>query len=235
MGIGMMVVYVVAAVLPAVILLVFIYKQDKIEKEPGPLLLSLLFMGVLSALASIVLETIGETVLNQLLDESNPYYTLLLAFLVVAAVEEGMKMLFLRLRTWRSPFFNYRFDGIVYAVFVSLGFAAFENIEYVFGYGLSVAFSRAVLSIPGHMGFAVVMGFFYGRAKWYANYGYVSEAKKYNWAAYLTPVALHGFYDACAMKGTQAALAVFLIFVIAMYIIIFSLVKRESRTDAPIV
>ncbi len=94
-----------------------------------------------------------------------PAYTILLAFLVVAVVEEGTKFVFLKLRTWRDPNFNFRFDGIVYAVFVSLGFAAFENINYVLGYGLTVALPRAVLAIPAHMGFAVFMGLFYGRGK----------------------------------------------------------------------
>lgn len=64
---------------------------------------------------------------------------ILLAFLVVAVVEEGTKFFFLHQKTWHSPYFNYRYDAIVYAVFVSLGFAAFENVKYIFNYGLSVA------------------------------------------------------------------------------------------------
>lgn len=79
--------------------------------------------------------------------------------------------MFLHARTWRNPNFNYRFDGIVYAVFVSLGFAAFENIQYVLHYGLSVALPRAIFAVPGHMSFAVFMGLFYGRAKLYEAWG----------------------------------------------------------------
>ena len=130
-------VYVLAAVLPAFFLMKYIYKQDTIEKEPPFLLLSLILRGIFAALASIVLEMLGETVLNSLVEPDNPKYIVLLAFLVVAAVEEGTKFFFLYRRTWRDFNFNYRFDGIIYAVFVSLGFAAFENIKYVFSYGLS--------------------------------------------------------------------------------------------------
>ena len=108
-------------------------------------------MGILAALVSIALEFVGQTVLRSLVDANSPAYTILMAFLIVAVVEEGTKFLFLKRRTWRDPNFNFRFDGVVYAVFVSLGFAAFENIEYIFHYGLSVAVPRALLAIPGHM------------------------------------------------------------------------------------
>ena len=124
-------VYILAAVLPAIILLRYIYKHDTVEKEPPGLLLTLLFMGVLAALCATVLEAIFQTVLDLLVDPGSPVYTILLAFLVVAVVEEGTKFWLLKRRTWYHPAFNYRFDGIVYAVFVSLGFAAYENITYV--------------------------------------------------------------------------------------------------------
>ena len=78
-----------------------------------------------------MLEAVFQTVLDLLVDPGSPAYTILLAFLVVAVVEEGTKFWMLKRRTWNHPAFNYRFDGIVYAVFVSLGFAAYENTTYV--------------------------------------------------------------------------------------------------------
>ena len=154
-------VYILAAVIPAVILLRYVYRHDTVEKEPPGLLLSLLLMGVVAALASGILERIAQGVLGVLVRPGSLLHTVLLAFLVVAVVEEGMKFLLLKWRSWHHPAFNYRFDGIVYAVFVSLGFAAYENILYVFSYGLSVARPRALLAIPGHMSFSVAMGIFY--------------------------------------------------------------------------
>ena len=150
--------YVLAAVLPAVILMVYVYRHDKVEREPVGLLLSLLLRGVLAALCAIVLEIIGQLILDRLVTPGTFLHTVLEAFVVVAAVEEGTKYFFLKRRTWDDPNFNYRFDAIVYAVFVSLGFAAFENIQYIFAYGLSVALPRALRSIPGHMVFGVYMG-----------------------------------------------------------------------------
>ncbi len=227
-------IYIFAAVLPAAILLRYVYKTDTVEQEPPGLLARLLLMGVFAALASGVLETLGETVLNALIDPGSPIYTVVLAFFVVALVEEGMKFVLLKRTTWYHPAFNYRFDGIVYAVFVSLGFAAFENIQYVLHYGLSVALPRALLAVPGHMSFAVFMGLFYGRAKLCEAYDYRRGVRHNLTAGYLVAVFLHGFYDTCAMVGTTVSTIVFLIFVVLMYKWVFRLLKRESATDTPV-
>ena len=227
-------VYILAAVLPAFFLLRYVYRHDTVEKEPMGLLVKLLVLGVVSALGAMVLEAIGETVLNALVDRGSPVYTALLAFLVVALAEEGMKFLLLKRGTWRSPHFNYRFDGIVYAVFVSLGFAAFENIQYVFHYGLSVALPRALLAIPGHMSFAVFMGVFYGRAKLCEAYGDARGIRRNFRLGYLSAVFLHGVYDTCAMTGTTAATVVFVVFIVVMYGAVYRLIKRESAMDSPV-
>ena len=226
--------YIFAAVLPAVILLRYIYRTDTVEKEPPGLLVLLLLMGEVAALCSGILETLAQAVLNALVDPGSPAYTILLAFLVVAIVEEGAKFVLLKKCTWHHLAFNYRFDGIVYAVFVSLGFAAYENIQYILHYGLSVALPRALLAVPGHMSFAVFMGLFYGRAKLCGTYGYAFGVKRNLATGYLTAVLLHGFYDACAMIGTPGSTIVFLVFVALMYWRVFHLVKKEAATDAPV-
>ena len=227
-------VYVLAAVLPAIFLMRYVYRQDQIEPEPVGLLASLVWKGVLAALAAIVLESLGQMVLDGQVSQDNPNYVYYLAFLVVAAVEEGTKLFFLYRRTWKEPNFNYRFDAIVYAVFVSLGFAAFENVKYVLSYGLSVALPRAILAVPGHMGFAVFMGIFYGRAKSCADWGNRFGCKVNLILSYLFPVALHGVYDSCCMTGTGRSTAVFVIFVLVMYLLVFRMIHHESRTDTPI-
>ena len=227
-------IYILAAVLPAIFLLRYVYKHDTVDKEPPGLLLSLILMGVIAALLSIVFEMIGEKILNDKVSQDDKYYKIILAFAVVAAVEEGTKFLLMKWRTWNNPNFNYRFDGIVYAVFTSLGFAAFENIKYVFNFGLSVALPRAVLAVPGHMGFAVFMGLFYGRAKMFSDLGR-NGAKVFNLLmAYLSAVFLHGFYDACAMIGNTLSTIIFIVFVAIMYIVVIRLIKHESKTDARI-
>ena len=225
-------VYVTLAVLPAALLLIYIYRQDKIEKEPMGLLLSLLLMGVLAGFLSMILETVGTAVLTLSgLQPDSPVYTILLAFLVVAAVEEGTKYFLMHLRVWKNSHFNFRFDGVVYAVFTSLGFAAMENIIYATGYGPSVLISRALLSIPGHMSFAVLFGIYYGRARLFANMGQHDTARTNILKGYLLSVFLHGLYDTCAMLGTVSTMLVFAVVVIFIYILIFRTVRKEAQTD----
>ena len=224
-----------AAVLPALYLMNYVYKKDTIEKEPRGLLVSLVFCGAASGIASIILETVGSNLLNSTqISPDSSLYAILMAFLVVALVEEGTKYIFLKLRTWKHPAFNYRFDGVVYAVFVSLGFAAFENILYVSQYGLSVALPRAFLSIPGHMSFAVVMGIFYGRAKLSERLGDPQGARTNRLTGYVAAVFLHGFYDACLMVGSGFSTILFVAYVILMYVFIFRLIKSEASTDEPV-
>ena len=123
-----------AAVIPAIVLLRFVYKEDRLDKESPGLLLSLVIFGILSTFAAIVTEQIGEAILGILLPQSSTAYNVLLYFVVVALSEEGFKYLLLKKRTWYSSEFNCQFDGVVYAVFVALGFALWENISYVLMY-----------------------------------------------------------------------------------------------------
>jgi len=233
-----LIIYILAAVLPAFYLMRYVYRQDHIEKESPVLLLHLIGYGVLAAILSGVLEYVGEMILdtavNGKISQDSPTYAILLAFLVVGVIEEGMKFLLLYRRTWRDPNFNYRFDAVVYAVFTSLGFAAFENLKYVMGYGLTVAVPRALLAIPGHMSFAVFMGIFYGRAKLCEDMGDRAGKKVNLFLGCLIAVLMHGFYDSCAMIGTTLSTVLFIAFVAVMYFVVFRVVKNQAAKDEPV-
>ena len=231
LGMNVLFIYILAALLPAIILMRYIYSKDTYEKEPASLLWSCVLNGVLAALVSIILEMIGTSIVGSFVDQNSETYSIVTAFLVVAVVEEGTKFFFNYRRTWRDPNFNYTFDAIVYSTFTSLGFAAFENIEYVFQYGLSVALPRAVLSVPGHCGFAVVFGYFYGRAKTAELNGDTSGRTANLIAGYVSAVLLHGFYDSCAMINTATSNVLFVISVVVMYIVIIHLIRKESRDN----
>lgn len=224
-------VYVAAALFPAVFLMGYIYRADTIEKEPPGLLMSLVGRGVLAALAAMVLEILGQQLLPRFVSPESPGYVACFAFLVVAAAEEGCKLFFLYRRTWQDPNFNCRFDGIVYAAFVSLGFAAYENLRYVFSYGLQVALPRAILAVPGHLGFAVFMGYFYSRARLAADRRRPAAARGNLLLGYGAAVALHGVYDTCCMAGTGASTAAFVGFVAVMYLAVIRLIRREARKN----
>ena len=224
-------VLIAAAVIPAVILLLKVYRADRLEKEPTGLLISLLVFGVIATALAIVTETIGENILLSFFDETDLGYLILSNFIVVALSEEGFKLLLLRWRTWRSPNFNCQFDGVVYAVFVALGFALWENIGYVAMYGFGTALVRAVTAVPGHACFGVFMGIWYGAARRYANEGdFIGERVCRRRALWL-PVLIHGMYDFLASLDFDYSGLIFIVFIVIVFIAASRRVKIVSSND----
>lgn len=224
-------VLIAAAVLPAIFLLGRVYRADRLEKEPLGLLLSLVFFGILATFAAMAAEQLGESLLMRLVPPYTTAYNAILYFLIVALSEEGFKFLLLRWRTWRSSAFNCQFDGVVYAVFVSLGFALWENIGYVALYGLGTAVVRAVTAVPGHACFGVFMGAFYGLAKRYDNFGDRGRSRFCRRMAVLVPVLLHGTYDFIATLEFDGYALIFLAFVLGMFFAANRMIRRLSRDD----
>ena len=220
-----------AAVLPAIFLLVHVYRADKLEKEPAPLLISLVLYGIAATFIALVLERAGSFLLGLWFEEGSVAYNAIMYFGIVAFSEEGAKYFLLRRRTWRSDAFNCQFVGVVYAVFVSLGFALWENLGYVAMYGLSTALVRAVTAVPGHACFGVFMGVYYGRAKRYDNDGDFVKAKRCRTMAVLMPALLHGAYDFIATMEDPNCEWMFLVFVLALFAVSLKLVRVGSRSD----
>ena len=216
-----------AAIVPAVWLIARIWKKDAIEHEPVKLIVHLVLLGMLSTVGAIITETIG----SMFIEEYTLVGKILMYFIVVALSEEGFKYLCLKKRTWNEPNFNYQFDGVVYAVAVSLGFALLENIGYVFSYGLSTALVRAVTAVPGHACFGVFMGTWYGQAKRYAGEGDAEREKKCLRMAVLAPVALHGLYDFIASLETEYSWILFILFVAGMFFYTNRLITRDAQQD----
>ena len=220
-----------AAVIPALILLRYIYRRDRLEKESSRLLLSLVALGVVSTVLAVVAEEIGSFLLGLFLTERSIAYNALMYFGVVACAEEGAKYILLKRKTWKSPEFNCQFDGVVYATFVSLGFALWENIGYVAAYGLSTAFTRALTAVPGHACFGVFMGAWYGMAKRYENEKNEKKCRQCRRLAFWLPALIHGTYDFIATLNTIHAAWIFLAFVIVLFIVARRKVRKLSEED----
>ena len=215
-----------AAVIPAVFLMVKVYRSDRLEKESPAMLLSLVRAGIFSSLIAMVLERVLSAVLGWAVHDAR-LYMIVLYFGVVAFSEEGAKYYMLKRTSWNSPEFNCQYDGVVYAVFVALGFALWENISYVMHYGVSVAIVRALTAIPGHTCFGVFMGVFYGFAKKFDRKGL--DDARYRVLAVLVPASLHGAYDYIA--SIQSGTACFLVFIAALFAISYWLIMKMSRED----
>lgn len=221
-----------AAIAPSAILMFFVYRMDRVEKEPIGLIARVFAVGAGVGLVAGVVEGIMIGALEAMFPQSI-LLLLIEYFICVAVVEELGK--YLALNTIRTnPEFNYVFDGIVYAVAAALGFATLENVFYVLEGGFETAALRALLSVPGHCADGVVMGVFFGLARQREVAGNFTGARRYYWLAFLLPVIEHGLYDSALSIGTVAstllAIAVDIAFIIVAGVIVF----KTSKGDTPI-
>ena len=223
---------VIAAVVPAIYLLVRVYQLDRLEKENKRMLLNMVKAGVFSSLIAWVLEKVLTNVIASQMSGNTIAYRIVLFFIVVGLSEEGAKYFELRRNSWRSPEFNCVYDGVLYAVFVSLGFALWENISYVLNYGMATAVVRAFTAIPGHACFGVYMGIFYSAAKVYTVAGDEARARMFHIAAVVVPMLIHGAYDYIATLQTQGANYLFFAFVAVLFIVSLRIIRNVSRNDA---
>lgn len=187
------------AVLPAFILIYYTYQQDKLQREPVKNLVKAFFYGWLSVFASFVISVPSMTLglfPQEIHSFGDAFRT---AFFGAAIPEETAKLVLLWLFLRKCKDFDERMDGIVYAVCVGMGFAAFENIEYLFAAGsnwVTTGLGRSLTAIPGHFAFAVIMGYYYS-----LNHFDKYRAPGANIKMWLYPVLAHGIYDTIAMMA----------------------------------
>lgn len=176
------------AIAPVCIIILYIYLKDKYEKEPKLLLFYCFLFG---AFVSVLLTTLLYILFDYfvLLDKASVLQMFIRAFFVVGFTEEFSKYIIVRYYAQPKKAFNEPFDGIVYAVMVSMGFAATENIMYVLEGGYEAALLRAFTAVPAHATFAVLMGYYMGKAKFSKN------KRMLNFIGLLLAVIFHGAYD----------------------------------------
>ncbi|WP_274364484.1 glutamic-type intramembrane protease PrsW [Paenibacillus thermotolerans] len=180
-----------AAAAPGLALLSYIYLKDKYESEPLHLVAKLFVFGALSVVPVMVLQR-GFT----LWFGDDPLF---FSFGTTSALEEGAKWLIVLIAVFRHSEFDEPYDGIVYATAVSLGFATAENLLFALSepYSLSTLFVRALLPVSGHALFAIVMGYYFGRAKFFKD-----ERGRSLAYSIIFPVFWHGLFDFVVLTAT---------------------------------
>ena len=181
------------ALLPVAILVYYIYHKDKISPEPTGQLVKAFFYGILSIPLSFCISIPLGLIGVYPTEATNIRESISTAFFGAAIPEEIAKFVMLWLLLRKNRYFDEKMDGIVYAVCVSLGFAALENVMYLFSNAesyISVGIARAIFAVPGHFCFGIMMGYYYSLAKFYP------KATPKNKAFILIiPIIFHGVYD----------------------------------------
>ena len=181
------------ALLPIVILVYYIYHKDKKSPEPTGQLVKAFLFGILSIPLSFCLSIPFGIIGLYPIEATSILGSVSTAFFGAAIPEEIAKFFMLWLLLRKNRYFDEKMDGIVYAVCVSLGFAALENIMYLFSNAesyLSVGIARAIFAVPGHFCFGILMGYYYSLAKFYP-----MTPKKNKALILAAPIIVHGLYD----------------------------------------
>ena len=195
--------------LPIVGFIIWIYKKDKYDKENICVLLKYFILGILISFLAIIIEKflLKETIFQ---GDTKLIYT---SFIVAGVTEEVLKCMVLVLLAIKEKNYNEKLDGIIYSIFLSLGFATIENILYISYekvYSIyEIALTRAVISIPAHIMFAITMGYYISKYKFEKN-----EVKRRQnlILSFLIPILIHGTFDFILMIEYRGIIIVFIIY-----------------------
>ena len=213
------------ALFPAILLLLYIWMKDP-KREP----VSQVFKAVMWGIAACVIAAFVEGgVESFLFGDAKPadlFDTTADAFFVAALPEEFLKLLALWMVLRKNPYYDEHYDAIVYAVCVGLGFAGLENYLYVVDSEdwLTTGIFRALLSVPAHYAFAVLMGYYYSK------HHFVTHSFKTAFCILFVPVFAHGVFDALLMSAEVNPT----VGVVGFFVLIYFCFKMHKSAKAKI-
>ena len=188
-----------AALAPAVFMLHFVYVRDKYEREPLGRVLFIYFLAFFTVIPAAWFQAWFVTP-----ERWGLAGVAVAAWGVIALSEESVKFIVLRYVAMPHRTFNEVYDGVLYGVTVSLGFATVENVAYVLisaDRAIFVAILRALLSVPAHALWGAMMGYYIGLAKFEAD---ARRRRTLLWLGWGIAVLWHGLYDFCAFGAEEA-------------------------------
>jgi protease PrsW len=196
---------IILSLAPIVLLLWYFDRLDKAHKESRRFLWSIFLWGVLVTFIAGGAEYLLESnFTGYITDKWTQLFVV--AFVFVALIEEGLKFWVVKKKAFPHPAFNEHYDGVIYAVVASLGFAALENVFYVMDGGISVGVIRSVLSVPAHALFGATMGYYFSLARFAGN---KNDEQSYLMKGLFYAVFWHGLYDFMLMSSSIISMIVF--------------------------
>jgi len=195
-----------AALAPGIALLSYFYLKDKYETEPLHMVIKSFILGMLIVFPVMLFQYVVQ--------EELQIGTILRSYLLVGTFEEFFKWLIIFYTAFRHIEFDEPYDGIVYTTAVSLGFATTENFFYLWAHGVSDAFYRAILPVSSHGLFGVIMGYYFGKAKFPID---PAKMKIYLAVSLFLPIFLHGTYDFILSMGGNSWIWLMIPFMILLW------------------
>lgn len=214
-----------ASIGPGLLWLWYFYHQDRYEPEPVKLIAKVFFCGLLLVLPAGLLEQFWRQQITAAVRNGNWTTFLVIAFLVISLIEEGLKTGFLWWLVGNNPELNEPADGIIYGITLGLGFASLENLLWASTFGFGVAALRAVITTLAHASFTGWAGFYIARFKFQTpNVSVILTGFLLAWAS-------HGLYDFLLfLKQPMASLLAFLLIAGLLARLFSALQKKVARS-----
>ena len=164
---------------PSLLILFYIIQSDRFQ-EPALPVIKIFLLGVVLIYPAGILNSLFVT-----------WETAYLA----GITEESLKYLAFIFFVTKLKEFDERMDAIVYGTLISLGFATWENYEYVYLMfpdvsSYYIAIFRAFSAIPMHAMCGIIMGYHLG-----LHYFAGKSKSNHLLLALLIPMLVHGFYN----------------------------------------
>lgn len=212
---------ILASIGPGVLWLWYFYKQDGYEPEPLKLIIKVFVAGILLVIPAGILEQFWRNQIMAAINAADWPSFLVMAFLVVSLIEEGLKTGFLWWLIGRNRELNEPVDGIIYGITLGLGFASLENFLWAGVFGFGVAALRAVVTTLAHASFTGWVGYYFARYK-------LQTGQKSSLAGgFLLAFISHGLYDFLLfLRNPFASLLAFLL-IAALLIRLYQLMQNQ--------
>jgi len=207
-----------AGIAPGFALLSYFYLKDEYEKEPLKEVFRIFLLGMIMVFPIMFIQYVLEKEQVLPLDSVMAFTT--------GFLEEFFKWFFIYFTIYQSIEFDEHYDGIVYGVSISLGFATAENILYLFGNGIKYAIGRAILPVSSHALFGVIMGYYIGKAK------FMKRGEHHPWMFYslVIPILLHSLYDYIMLKE-KVWLMIIIPFMVFLWWLALRKVKKAKHSQ----
>ena len=218
----------ILSILPIILIAYYIYNKDY-DKEPTHLLVKLLIGGVLSVIPAVYIEFLVDDIFPSI-DIMTKIQFAVYILIDIAFVEEVFKWFIVYIFSYNSEEFDYMYDGVVYACFTSLGFAAVENILYVTGSSsLTTGLLRAFISVPAHTCFGIIMGLLLAKAKKNFIKGKDFSSAISLFLSITLPSFLHAVFDYLLCSEGKYNNYIFITFVTFLFVFCFTKLTEIAK------
>ena len=253
------------AMIPGLFLCGYVFYKDRVEKEPVGLLALLFGAGVVGYIPSFFLQKSVVRLIDGMFADQMSFsaegaltysssgaeilHNILCAVFGFSLIQICIKWVILYFGTHKNKNFNYLFDGVVYSVFLSLGFAVAENIHFALQNDADMIVVKLMTSIPCHLFVSIMMGYYY--TMWHTRFivnrieknmlsaGIVKEDKIRSSAGWLAcsiiiPMFVNSLYSFTSSNKNQTVVMLFFAVVFLIYGLSFVTINHIASKETDV-